>query len=140
MSRFHVRHSRRLIEGTPRRRVCDLADVTRATVVGRVVEVAGDGPAVKTWREGGAEGETKSKPVVGRTTRPFTVGDETGTVRVRVPPDGHIVAADGHGTVSRCDPPVVLDCGDTVSVTGHVVRGRGTDRLLTGPRFVIAVL
>ncbi|WP_197034203.1 hypothetical protein [Haloferax mediterranei] len=71
ISRFHVRHSRRLIEGTPRRRVCDLADVTRATVVGRVVEVAGDGPAVKTWREGGAEGENKkaSQLWVGRLGR-----------------------------------------------------------------------
>ncbi|MDS0240722.1 MULTISPECIES: hypothetical protein [unclassified Haloferax] len=130
VNRLRARARRRLVGATPRRRVCDLDGVARATVVGTVAGVAGDGPAVEVWTD--VEGADGDRAVVGRATRPFVLRDRTGEVRVRVPPAGHVAfGGDGAtGTVGR---------GDEVSVTGRVVRGRerGGRRLLTGPRFVV---
>ncbi len=116
--------------------MCDLDGVARATVVGTVARVAGDGPAVEVWTDvEDADGDRRGdgdRAVVGRATRPFVLRDRTGEVRVRVPPAGHVAFGGGGatGTVGR---------GDEVSVTGRVVRGRerGGRRLLTGPRFVV---
>ncbi|RDZ45266.1 hypothetical protein C5B91_09930 [Haloferax sp. Atlit-10N] len=134
MNRLRARARRRLVDATPERRIRDLDGVARATVVGTVAGVAGDGPAVEAWRgaeqtdddqRGGGE-----RTVVGRATRPFVLRDATGEIRVRVPPDGHVVfGGDGEGGV--------VARGDEVAVTGRVARGRGGRRLLTGPRFVV---
>jgi hypothetical protein len=62
------------------------------------------------------------------------VDDETGTIRVRVPPDGHVRSGDeaaGEGGSAS------VGCGDRVSVTGRVVRGRDGHRTVTGPNFVL---
>ncbi|NLV03892.1 hypothetical protein GOC85_15105 [Haloferax alexandrinus] len=136
MNRLRARARRRLVGATPERRVCDLDGVARATVVGTVAGVAGDGAAVEVWRDDASAGDGRrgegGRPVVGRATRPFALRDATGEVRVRVPPAGHVAfGGDGvTGTVGR---------GDEVSVTGRIVRGRdrGGRRLLTGPRFVL---
>ncbi|ELZ96892.1 hypothetical protein C440_03923 [Haloferax mucosum ATCC BAA-1512] len=143
LARVRERRVRRLVNATPRRRVRDLGDLARVTVVGRVVDVAGDGLAVSAWR---GDDQTDG-PVSRREVRPFTVDDGTGTVRVRVPPDGYVVAAEdgktgfrGRDGSVRDSPSVRIGRGDTVSVTGRVVSRRGTDRLVTGPGFVAAAL
>jgi len=136
VNRLRARARRRLVGATPERRVHDLDGVARATVVGTVAGVAGDGPAVEVWRGEASAGDDRrgesDRPVVGRATRPFVLRDRTGEVRVRVPPGGHVAFGGGGatGTIAR---------GDEVSVTGRVVRGRdrGGRRLLTGPRFVV---
>ncbi|MFC7130980.1 hypothetical protein [Haloferax chudinovii] len=136
VNRLRARARRRLVEATPKRRVCDLGGVARATVVGTVVEVASDGPAVEVWSgigdADGNRGGDGDRAVVGRATCPFVLRDATGEVRVRVPPAGHVAfgGEEMTGVVGR---------GDEVSVTGRVVRGRerGGRRLLTGPRFVL---
>ncbi|POG56021.1 hypothetical protein AUR65_009865 [Haloferax marisrubri] len=135
MNRLRARARRRLVEATPRRRVCDLDGVARATVVGTVAGVAGDGPAVERWVDDeNAGGDWRGElAVVGRATRPFVLRDATGEVRVRVPPAGH-VAFGGDGDDGETG---VVAHGDEISVTGRVARGRGGRRLLTGPRFVV---
>ncbi|EMA04063.1 hypothetical protein [Haloferax denitrificans] len=135
VTRLRARARRRLVEATPKRRVCDLDGVARATVVGTVAGVAGDGPAVEVWRDDASAGDRRGeagRSVVGRATRPFVLRDPTGEVRVRVPPAGH-VAFGGE------EVPGVVARGDEVSVTGRIVRGRDRKgrRLLTGPRFVL---
>ncbi|KTG29051.1 hypothetical protein AUR66_11390 [Haloferax profundi] len=135
-ARLRTSRDRRLAEATPRRRVCDLAGANRATVVGTVTEVAGDGPALRTWVQ--IEGE--GPPVSGRETRPFGLDDGTGVVRVRVPPDsGVLVGAGGEQTAvgARTTAQIVVGEGDRVSVSGRVRRGRGGTRILTGPRCVV---
>ncbi|WP_241430555.1 hypothetical protein [Haloferax volcanii] len=136
VNRLRARARRRLVGATPERRVHDLDGVARATVVGTVAGVAGDGPAVEVWRGETSAGDGRrgdgGRPVVGRATRPFVLRDATGEVRVRVPPGGHVAfgGEEVTGVVAR---------GDEVSVTGRVVRGRDHERrrLLTGPRFVV---
>ncbi|WP_233510347.1 OB-fold nucleic acid binding domain-containing protein [Haloferax sp. Atlit-4N] len=134
VNRLRARARRRLVDATPKRRIRDLDGVARATVVGTVAGIAGDGLAVERWvdREN-TDGDQRGgggRTVVGRATRPFVLRDATGEIRVRVPPDGHVVfGGDGEcGVVAR---------GDEVAVTGRVARDRGGRRLLTGPRFVV---
>ncbi|RDZ64305.1 hypothetical protein C5B90_11330 [Haloferax sp. Atlit-12N] len=141
MNRLRARARRRLVEATPRRRVCDLDDVARATVVGTVATVAGDGPAVERWVDDENAGSNwrGERTVVGRATRPFVLRDATGEVRVRVPPAGSVVfVGDGDdGNDGNDGETGVVARGDEISVTGRVARGRGGRRLLTGPRFVV---
>ncbi|WP_191965828.1 MULTISPECIES: hypothetical protein [Haloferax] len=134
--RLRTSRDRRLAEATPRRRVCDLAGANRATVVGTVTEVAGDGPALRTWVQTEAEG----RPVSGRETRPFVLDDGTGDVRVRVPPDSGVLVGEGGERTAvggRTTVQIAVDEGDRVSVSGRVRRGRGGTQILTGPRCVV---
>ncbi|WP_396611751.1 OB-fold nucleic acid binding domain-containing protein [Haloferax sp. S1W] len=129
--RLRARYRWRLVESAPRRRTTDLDDVARATVVGQVTDVVGDGPALAAWETDGDP--TTPEMVVGRETRPFALEDETGSVQVRVPPDGAVVSDSDD---SR-QPTTTIEHGDHLSVTGRVVRHRDGGWALTGPGFVL---
>ncbi|WP_411967136.1 OB-fold nucleic acid binding domain-containing protein [Haloferax sp. YSSS75] len=143
VARRSARRVRHLVTSTPRRRVTDLTGVVRATLVGCVADVAGEGPAVETWRRGDQRGHA----VRGRATRPFVLDDDTGRISVRVPPDGDVVVGD---EFRRQRGRSVLERGDCVAVTGRVVRTRewrvggvpetdepGGRLTLTGPAFAL---
>lgn len=76
VNRLRTRARRRLVGATPERRVHDLDGVARATVVGTVAGIAGDGPAVEVWRGEASAGDGRrgdgGRPVVGRATRPLS--------------------------------------------------------------------
>ncbi|KAB1187645.1 hypothetical protein [Haloferax sp. CBA1149] len=145
VSRLRVRRCRRLVEATPSRKVCDLADVARATVTGNVTDVGGEGPAIATW----TTTETNAPAVSWRATRPFVLDDGTGTISVRVPPDGKILVGDGHEQSDECNQSddhervgrgTTVEEGDRVTVTGRVVIGHRGTRSLRGPAFVVVSL
>ncbi|WP_416840558.1 hypothetical protein [Haloferax sp. DFSO52] len=156
VDRLRERRYRRLVKSTPRRRISDLAGVARATVVGRVVTVAGGGPAVEAWQSGASEGRKsgrrrlrgrgrkrgkrgrrrwrgqrrprgRERSVSGRTTRPFLLDDGSGQISVRIPPGGGILFDDSNERSGETD---TVECGDRVTVTGRVVRD--TDDTLFG--------
>ena len=117
VARHRAHRVRQLVDATPRHRVATLTNVARATLVGNVVGVVGDGPAVEKWRGS----DHRERRVDGRSTRPFVLDDGTGRISVRVPPDGSVVVGDGFG---RGPGRVVVEPGERVTVTGRVVRER----------------
>ncbi|SEL55358.1 hypothetical protein [Haloferax larsenii] len=128
-ARVRAWRRRRLVASAPRRRVADLDDVARATVVGTVAEVVGAGPALEAWTTDANAGP--AGVASGRATRPFALEDTTGTVHVRIPPAGAVVGERG------ASAETTVECGDRLSVTGQVVRRRDGRWALTGPGFVL---